>query len=82
MTKLNITRNVDILDTDDDVEALKLMEEVINTNLTGLVHVSRKGYRLIEKSEDYGIIINIGSIAGHGVPNFPIKFNVNCFKKY
>jgi NADP+-dependent farnesol dehydrogenase len=30
----------------------------------------------MEKSEDYGIIINIGSIAGHGVPFMDFKFNV------
>lgn len=31
----------------------------------------------MDKSGDYGIIINIGSVAGHGIPNIPsFKFNV------
>lgn len=76
--KLFWFRNVDILenDDDDDMRALKMMEEVIQTNFTGLVHVTRKGYRLMEKSGDYGIIINIGSIAGFAIPKLDFKFNV------
>jgi NADP+-dependent farnesol dehydrogenase len=30
----------------------------------------------MEKSDDFGMIINIGSIAGHSVPVFDFKFNV------
>lgn len=52
------------------------MEQVIQTNFTGLVHCTRKGFHLIQKSDDYGIIINIGSIVGHYVPNGEYKFNV------
>jgi NADP-dependent 3-hydroxy acid dehydrogenase YdfG len=44
--------------------------EVINTNFTGLVQVTRHAYALMKKSEDYGMIININSVAGHSVP-FP-----------
>lgn len=58
-----------------------MLEEVIQTNFTGLVHMTRKGFRLIEKSDDYGIIINIGSVAGHYIPHAEhMKFNV-CIKK-
>lgn len=30
----------------------------------------------MDKSGDYGIIVNIGSISGHCVPNLDFKFNV------
>lgn len=30
----------------------------------------------MDKSGDYGIIINVGSVAGHGVPYMDFKFNV------
>lgn len=73
---IHLFRNIDILDNEDDKETLEKIDEVIQTNFTGLVHVTRKGYRLIEKSDDYGIIINIGSVAGHSIPNVPFKFNV------
>lgn len=52
------------------------IEEVIQTNLTGLIYVTRKAFHLMDKSGDYGIIINIGSVAGHGVPIMDFKFNV------
>lgn len=45
-------------------------ENVINTNLTGLVHVTRHAYQLMKSSDDYGMIVNINSIVGHSVP-FP-----------
>lgn len=41
----------------------------INTNLVGLVRASRRAYKLMKNSDDHGIIINIGSVAGHYVPN-------------
>ncbi|CRL06496.1 CLUMA_CG019608, isoform A [Clunio marinus] len=71
-----VIRDVEILDSSDDLEAIGKMEQVITTNFTGLVHCTRKAFRLIEKSNDYGMIINIGSVAGHGIPNIDFKFNV------
>lgn len=44
------------------------MTSIINTNFTGLVQVTRQAFRLIKKSNDYGMIVNINSIAGHIVP--------------
>ena len=35
-----------------------------------MVQTTRHAYRLMKKSDDYGYIININSIAGHVVP-FP-----------
>ncbi|XP_070501562.1 farnesol dehydrogenase-like [Chironomus tepperi] len=52
--------------TDTD-ETDDVIVNTINTNFLGLVRVARKGYKLMKKTDDYGIIINIGSIAGHSV---------------
>ena len=43
-------------------------DKVINTNFNGLVHMCRHVYHLMIKSDDYGMIINMNSIAGHIVP--------------
>lgn len=59
--------NIKIL-TDDDVSGK--INDIINTNFTGLVHVTRAAYPLMKKSNDYGMIINVNSNAGHKVP-FP-----------
>ena len=53
--------------TDTDKETDDVLVNTINTNFLGLVRMSRKGYKLMKKTDDYGIIINIGSIAGHSV---------------
>lgn len=47
-----------------------MLTDVINTNFTGLVHATRQAYGLMKKSDDYSLIVNINSIAGHKVP-FP-----------
>jgi len=52
--------------TDTD-ETDDVIVNTINTNFLGLVRVARKSYKLMKKTDDYGIIINIGSIAGHSV---------------
>lgn len=64
-----VLRNIKLL-TDEDVGAK--VDEIINTNFSGLVHVTREAYKLIKKSNDYGMIININSNAGHKVP-FPLN---------
>lgn len=68
-----IIRNIKIL-TDDDVS--DKISEIINTNFTGLVHVTREAYRLMKKSNDYGMIINVNSNAGHKVP-FPMNPSIS-----
>lgn len=67
-------RNVKIFSEDDGVS--EQIDEVIRTNFNGLVHVSREGYRLMKKSNDYGYIININSNLGHRVP-FPPNKNMS-----
>lgn len=70
-----VVKNVGILETGD--EAGKKLNETINTNFTGLIHCTRAGFQLIKKSNDYGFIININSIAGQSVPFIDgMKFNV------
>ncbi|KAL7048561.1 hypothetical protein ACKWTF_003396 [Chironomus riparius] len=48
--------------------------DIINTNFTGLVHVTRHAYLLMKKSEDFCKIINICSITGHNVMSFMNNF--------
>lgn len=52
-------------DDDDNV-----FDKVIATNFNGLVNVTRAAFRLMVKNDDYGMIVNINSVAGHCVP-FP-----------
>jgi NADP+-dependent farnesol dehydrogenase len=66
-------RNVKILSEDDIIDKL---DEVINTNFSGLVHVTHEGFRLMTKSNEHGMIININSNGGHRTP-FPINPNIS-----
>lgn len=56
----------------------KLSDEAIvsalNTNLTGMVLCTRHAYRLMQKHDEYGYIINIGSIRGHINPIIEMNF--------
>ena len=53
-----------------DLEEPDEFDRVIKTNFNGLVHATRFAFRLMNKSEEYGMIININSVAGHSTP-FP-----------
>lgn len=74
-----ILYNGTILDPGD--AAMEELTSVINTNFTGAVQCSREGIRLIEKSQDYGLVININSIAGNYVP-FGMGTNVYAASKH
>lgn len=54
------------------------VSDIINTNFTGLVICANEAFRLIKKSNDYGMIININSTAGHRVffPPNGLSYNV------
>lgn len=52
----------ELIDDDDDYD------NVISTNFNGLVHITRYVFPLMAKSNDFGMIINIGSVAGYSVP--------------
>lgn len=54
----------------EDVGVADKLDQIINTNFLGLVHVTRAAYALMNKSNDHGMIININSVVGHVVP-FP-----------
>lgn len=58
------------------------MNKVIDTNFRGLLMCTRKAYQLISKSNDYGLIININSVAGHLIPSVPFSMNVYCSTKH
>ena len=64
-----IVSNLKILDEGEDVSAR--LNAVVDTNFTGLVHVTRAAFQLIKKSDDYGMIVNINSILGHLIPFAP-----------
>lgn len=74
-------------DVDDDSVDKKLVS-VIDTNVNGIVYCTRQAYRLMEKSNDYGMIINISSILGRTYPATadynlypPSKFAVNAISE-
>lgn len=68
-----------VLDTSD--EATEAIDRTINTNFTGLIHCTREAARLMKKSNDFGLVVNIGSIVGHVVP-FPNPFSMYPATKY
>lgn len=48
----------------------QILHDVINTNLVGLLLCTKAAYRLLEKNDDYGHIINMNSVYGHTVIPF------------
>lgn len=63
-----------ILDEGDDVT--NQLNSIVNTNFTGLVHCTREAFRLMKKSNDYGMIININSVLGHSIPFSEARLNL------
>lgn len=63
-----ISYYADVLDPSD--ERTERLNEVINVNFTGLVHSTREAFKLMSVDDDYGIVINVGSIMDALVP-FP-----------
>lgn len=72
--------NVGILDMSDEVT--EKLNKVIDTNFTGLVHVTRGAIKLIKKSNDFGMIVNINSVVGHKVPFMDLSLNIYPPTKY
>lgn len=58
------------------------MTKVIDTNFRGLLVCTRKAYHLMSESNDYGLIININSVAGHTIPFVSFSMNVYSSTKY
>ncbi|CAO1439593.1 unnamed protein product [Diamesa tonsa] len=57
-----------ILDSSD--EATEKLNQNINTNFIGVVHCCREAYRLMQKSNDYCMIIIVTSIGAHSTTGF------------
>lgn len=69
-----------ILDTSD--EATEKLNQNINTNFVGVLHCCRAAYRLMKKSNDYCMIINVTSIAAHSTLCFFGQINVCGASKF
>lgn len=72
-----VAHNVSVLDEDSEEK----INKTIDINFKGTVHCAREAIRLIKKSQDYGIVINIASLFGHIIP-FPIVGNVYSPTKF
>lgn len=75
-----VIRKAEILDEDDD--SFRKMNEVIDTNFRGLLHCTREAFKLMKKSDDYCLILNINSVCGHKTPFMDISLNVYGPTKY
>jgi NADP+-dependent farnesol dehydrogenase len=58
------------------------MNQVIDTNFRGLLHCTRRAFKLMSASNDFGLIVNINSVAGHLVPMTDFSLNVYCPTKF
>lgn len=74
-----LAHNLSVLSDRDD--AAEKINNTIDVNFTGCVHITRAAFRLIKKSDDYGMIINVASLFGHVIP-FPIVGNVYAATKF
>lgn len=72
-----VAHNISLLD-DDSTEKIN---STIDINFKGTVCCAREAIRLIRKSEDFGMIINIGSMFGSVIP-FPIVGNIYSATKF
>lgn len=75
-----ISRNTSILSEGDD--AFQKMNEIIDTNVIGLLSCTREAHRLMKKSDDYSLIVNINSILGHSVPFMQMPVSVYPASKH
>ena len=64
---------------EDNLDDLKA---IIDTNLIGLISCTKKAFKSMSDRDVPGYIINISSVAGHTVPNFPGLMNVYPSSKY
>lgn len=65
--------NVDITSEADGAQ--EKLDNVIDLNFKGLMHCTRAGVRLMKKSGDYGLVVNMSSELGHFVP-FGARINM------
>ncbi|XP_062558602.1 farnesol dehydrogenase-like [Armigeres subalbatus] len=72
-----VLRETDLIESDNT----KMLREVLDTNVLGLVLCSREAYQSMKKRSVDGHIVHINSIVGHNVLNFP-KFNIYPASKH
>lgn len=72
-----VSHNVKLLD--DSNETSDKLSAVIDTNFAGVVHCTREAVRLMKKSDDYALIVNICSVLGYSVPFSPQLQNTNVY---
>jgi NADP-dependent 3-hydroxy acid dehydrogenase YdfG len=72
-----VAHNVSLLDED----STEKINNTIDINFKGTVCCAREAIRLIRKAEDFGMIINIGSIFGNVIP-FPVDGNIYSATKF
>ncbi|XP_062558603.1 farnesol dehydrogenase-like [Armigeres subalbatus] len=72
-----VLRQTDLLEADNTQK----LQEVLDTNVLGLVLCSREAYQSMKKRSVDGHIIHINSVAGHIVPNFP-QLNIYSASKH
>lgn len=71
-----IVRHTSFFDKDN----LTDLKSIVDTNLIGLVSCTKKAYESMSERDALGYIINISSIAGRSVPNFPgVKPTMNVY---
>ncbi|XP_055914424.1 farnesol dehydrogenase-like [Eupeodes corollae] len=60
----------------------KVIDEVINTNLRGLIYCTQAAYKSMKKREFNGHIVHINSIHGHRVPDLSFSTNIYTPTKF
>lgn len=64
---------------DESEGASERLNKVMNVNFFGLVQCSRAAVRLMKRSNDFGIVINICSLLGHSIPCVAHTANTNVY---
>jgi len=67
---------------DESEETTEIINQVISTNLTGLVHCTRKAVGIMKKYGNPSIIINIASVMSHFIPFMRSSVNVYPATKF
>ncbi|KAG5668509.1 hypothetical protein PVAND_016448 [Polypedilum vanderplanki] len=67
---------------DGNDENTKLIDKTIDINFRGAVHCAREAMKLMIKSDDYCMIINICSLYGHVIPYTDSSVSVYSCTKY
>ncbi|CAG9803193.1 unnamed protein product [Chironomus riparius] len=67
---------------DESEETTELINQVINTNLNGLVHCTRKAIGIMKKYGNNSIIINIASMLAHHIPYLGFSANIYPATKF